>query len=111
MNMFFRSLLWLMDVFRNKLVINPPQQFTQIYFECYNAPLDTLLSAVGIATGNIQFFLPFLVFATLPLFYLILVMIGQVPARDEYNNKEVSLNVLVVSFVVDLIFCCDFTER
>jgi hypothetical protein len=64
-------------------------QFTQIYYECYNNEQSALLAAVGIASGNVQIFLPFLAFAVLPVFYVILVLIGQVPPRDEYNNKEV----------------------
>jgi hypothetical protein len=74
---------------RDQLVRIPPVQFTQIYYECYNNAQSALLAAVGIASGNVQIFLPFLAFGVLPLFYIVLVIIGQVPPKDEYNNKEV----------------------
>lgn len=69
---------------------NPPVQFTQTYFECYDTASSAMLNALGVASGNTQLFIPFAVFMILPLLYFSLVIIRQVPPKDEYNKQEVS---------------------
>lgn len=71
-----------------KLVNQPPVNFTQIYFECTYQVRGAIVQALGIAQGNTQIFLPFLIFAILPFLYAVLVLIQQVPPKDEYREQE-----------------------
>ncbi len=73
-----------------KLVENPPVQFTQIYYECYQPTTSAFITAVGVASGNTQIFIPFFVFGLLPFLYFLLVAIRQVPPKEEYTKAEVS---------------------
>jgi hypothetical protein len=71
-----------------KLVETPPVQFTQIYYECYQDSTSAFITALGVASGNVQIFIPISVFLILPFLYCILVAIRQVPPREEYKKNE-----------------------
>eukprot|EP00981_Chlorochromonas_danica_P008198 scaffold2062_cov181-Ochromonas_danica.AAC.2 len=71
-----------------KLVESPPVQFTQTYYECYDSESSAMFNALGVASGNTQLFVPLAVFLLLPLLYCSLVVIRQVPPKDEYNKIE-----------------------
>jgi hypothetical protein len=47
--------------------------------------------------GNVQVVLPALVFASLPLIFLFLSLIGQVPPRAEYDDKEVRTHTIQIT--------------
>lgn len=70
------------------MVEEPPVQLTQNYFECYQSESDAFLNAVGIATGNTSLAVPTIVLVALPLIYLVLVFIHQVPPKEEYTKIE-----------------------
>jgi hypothetical protein len=70
-------------------VNNPPVAFTQTYFECFDSPQSSFINAIGIASGNVQIFIPFVIFALLPFLYGLLVLVRQVPPKPEYSNEEV----------------------
>jgi hypothetical protein len=72
----------------NQLVVVPPVQFTQLYYECYDQTRAAIVSALGIASGNAQIFLPILMFLILPFLYLILLVIHEVPPKAEYKEQE-----------------------
>ncbi len=63
--------------------------FTQTYFECFDSAESSFINAIGIASGNVQIFIPFVVFALLPFLYFLLVLIRQVPPKPEYTREEV----------------------
>eukprot|EP01034_Spumella_vulgaris_P021988 gene21988-28075_t len=70
------------------LVSNPPVAFTQTYYECFDSPRSSFVNAIGIASGNVQIFIPFVIFALLPFLYGLLVLVRQVPPKPEYSNEE-----------------------
>lgn len=47
-----------------------------------------MVSALGIASGNVQIFIPIFVFILLPFLYVSLVAIKQVPPKPEYTKEE-----------------------
>jgi hypothetical protein len=82
------------------LVYNPPVQFTQIYYECYEPASSAFITAVGVASGNTQIFIPFAVFGLLPFLYFILVAIRQVPPKEEYTKQEKKEAVEILSLLL-----------
>jgi hypothetical protein len=69
-------------------VNNPPVALTQNYYECFSSKRDALLNAVGVAMGNTSLAVPFVVFLCLPIIYILLVIIQQVPPPAEYSKDE-----------------------
>lgn len=78
---------------RDQLIAAPPVQFTQTYLECYDSVETSFINAVGIASGNVQIFIPVVVLVLLPFLYLFLVVLRQVPPKPEYSNEEVRLTL------------------
>eukprot|EP01031_Cornospumella_fuschlensis_P026086 gene26086-31499_t len=72
----------------SKLVTEPPVAFTQTYYECYQDSFSALLTAFGVASGNVQLFLPVCVLFALPLLYFSLMVVKQLPPKDEYVERE-----------------------
>eukprot|EP01038_Epipyxis_sp_PR26KG_P009741 gene9741-13107_t len=71
-----------------KLKNNPPTTLTESYFECYPRAKDTLLNAVGIATGNTSAIFPLFLLLILPIMYFFLNQIRAVPPPTLYNPEE-----------------------
>lgn len=74
---------------------NPPVAFTQTYFECYESETSSFINAIGIASGNVQIFIPFVILVLLPFLYGLLVLVRQVPPKPEYSTEEVRAERLV----------------
>lgn len=70
------------------MVVNTPAQLTQPYYECYPSADAAFFNALGIASGNTQLAVPLAVLGTIPLLYLLLLLLGQVPPKEEYSNQE-----------------------
>lgn len=83
-----------------KLIDNPPVQFTQTYYECYETTSSALLTSLGVASGNSQLFIPIVMVAILPLIYAILVCIRQVPPKEEYQKIEKAQVMDILSLVL-----------
>jgi hypothetical protein len=79
-----------------KLVNNPPVQFTQTYYECYQSSGPAFVTAVGVASGNVQIFVPIVMFGLLPFLYFVLVAVRQVPPKEEYrkDDKQIAVEIL-----------------
>eukprot|EP01038_Epipyxis_sp_PR26KG_P008682 gene8682-11733_t len=56
--------------------------------------------AVGIAAGNTQLFLPILVMSLLPFLYFLLVIIKQVPPKEEYPEEEKKQALEILSILL-----------
>lgn len=87
-SMNLNRLILILMVVRNNMVVNTPAQLTQPYYECYPSPDAAFFNALGIASGNTQLAVPLAVLGTIPLLYLLLLLLGQVPPKEEYSNQE-----------------------
>lgn len=85
----------------NNLLAAPPTQLTQAYYKCTETPSSALFNAVGIASGNVSTVIPIVVIFLLPVMYLFLQAIGQVPPKVEYTKEELqdSLEALALQLL------------
>lgn len=82
------------------MVQNTPTALTQSYYDCYQSPESALFSALGIASGNTSLAVPIVVMAILPLLYLLLVAIRQVPPKEEYSDPEKDQAIEILSILM-----------
>lgn len=85
---------------RNRLVSTAPAQLTQDYYDCYPTASNAFFNALGIASGNTQLVVPLTVLVTIPLIYLFLVLIQQVPPKEEYTALEKEEVMEIVSIIL-----------
>ncbi len=67
---------------------NPPEAISETYFECFPTVSSTLLNALGVASGNTSLAMTLFFFAVLPVLYLILAVLSQIPPKEEYSVEE-----------------------
>ena len=87
-------------MYRNRLVSTAPAQLTQDYYDCYPTASNAFFNALGIASGNTQLVVPLTVLVTIPLIYLFLVLIQQVPPKEEYTALEKEEVMEIVSIIL-----------
>lgn len=86
-------------MFRDKLE-EPPVQLTQTYYECYPSSYNALFAAFGIASGNTSLAVPLIVTMLLPLLYLLLMSIDQVPPKEEYTDPDKAQVIEMLSILL-----------
>lgn len=65
-----------------------PVQLTENYFECYQSMYSAALNAVGVASGNSSIAMLFLLIITMPILYITLAIIRQIPPPPEYSDRQ-----------------------
>jgi len=83
-----------------KLVQSPPVQLTENYYECYSDSFTAFINALGIASGNTQLAVPLTVIFLLPLVYFLLIAMNQAPPKEEYNNREKTQALEILSILL-----------
>ena len=73
-----------------KMIDQPPTPIIEDYYECVLTPVNALINAAGIASGNASLIVPMVMFALLPLMYLWLTLSGNVQPKPEYEKMEIT---------------------
>ena len=76
------------DAAFDNIIHNPPTPIVEDYYECTLTPLNALINAAGIASGNMAVIVPLAMLALLPLVYLWLKISGNVKSKPEYSNED-----------------------
>lgn len=71
-----------------KLQAVPPEAISETYFECYPHMDATFINAIGVASGNTSIAMIVFLFLMLPVLYIILAVISQIPSKEEYSHDE-----------------------
>lgn len=61
---------------------------TQDYYKCTEYTYSALFNAVGIASGNVATVIPVAVVFLLPVMFMFMSAIGQIPPKEEYRKEE-----------------------
>ena len=80
-----------------KLAEFSPTPLTEDYFRCTMFSDAALFNAVGIASGNVATAIPIAVVCLLPVLFIFLRSIGQVPPKEEYDKKELEDATIVLA--------------
>ncbi len=70
------------------LADKPPAVLQEAYYKCYSYKSDALINAQGVASGNAALAGPILLLALIPICFVYLKMIGQMPEPEKYSEEE-----------------------
>lgn len=79
---------------------NPPSSLEQGYYECYPTEFETILNAIGVASGNTSIAMIGLFLILMPILYYLMVILDEVPPKPEYSDRELHEALRVISLVV-----------
>jgi hypothetical protein len=71
-----------------KLAATPPTPLHQIYYSCLPSEYDTLINAIGIASGNTSIAILLLMFLCFPIVIVIMACCRVYPRSLEFSEKE-----------------------
>ena len=73
-----------------------PQSLTENYVECVDGNYYKFLNSLGIANGNVQIAIPFIISCLIPLVYAWLHYTNRIPEREKYskNERDVAIDAL-----------------
>jgi hypothetical protein len=70
------------------LALNPPTPLQQIYYSCLPSSFDTLIDAIGIASGNTSIAVLLLLFICFPIVIVVMACCRVYPRSLEFSDKE-----------------------
>ena len=76
------------DAAFESIIHNPPTPIVEDYYACTLTPLNAVINAAGIASGNASLILPLVMAGLLPLMYVWLTATGNVKPKPEYSEED-----------------------